>query len=273
MSRKSSIILSSIVILNCISSFSEIKADVIILKNEEILKGKVISKQSNVITFKTDDNKIKQIKENQIAVIEFISDKIVEIDINGKKIKGIEINETKEGVIVKTALGEKIVSKNQIKEISFDQPQREVTTTNTVTNYIQLTNEVILTNIINITNSETNNKISVFSSIGINYDFSNISFSFFSGMKITIHKKISLSVYLGKIREGITGGYGIEYSPIELITLKLGIGGFFSQNTTYLLTLGTDIIINLFSQEFYIPLNVIMIKTNLSLHLGLGITL
>jgi len=85
-------------------------ADVVVLKNGEVLKGKLIYQKGKTIVFEHKGQR-RELKAEEISFIEFLSDKIVEININGKTIKGVEIGVKDGKAIVKTALSQKVVEK------------------------------------------------------------------------------------------------------------------------------------------------------------------
>lgn len=126
-------------------------ADVVVLKNGEVLKGKLIYQKGKTIVFEHKGQR-RELKAEEISFIEFLSDKIVEININGKTIKGVEIGVKDGKAIVKTALGQKIVEISNIKEVKDED-------NTTITNIIILTNIIPVTNYIEITNEVSNTEL------------------------------------------------------------------------------------------------------------------
>jgi hypothetical protein len=126
-------------------------ADVVVLKNGEVLKGKLIYQKGKTIVFEHKGQR-RELKAEEISFIEFLSDKIVEININGKTIKGVEIGVKDGKAIVKTALGQKIVEISNIKEVKDED-------NTTITNVIILTNIIPVTNYIEITNEVSNTEL------------------------------------------------------------------------------------------------------------------
>jgi hypothetical protein len=126
-------------------------ADVVVLKNGEVLKGKLIYQKGKTIVFEHKGQR-RELKAEEISFIEFLSDKIVEISINGKTIKGVEIGVKDGKAIVKTALGQKVVEISNIKEVKDED-------STTTTNIIILTNIIPVTNYIEITNDVSNTEL------------------------------------------------------------------------------------------------------------------
>lgn len=126
-------------------------ADVVVLKNGEVLKGKLIYQKGKTIVFEHKGQR-RELKAEEISFIEFLSDKIVEININGKTIKGVEIGVKDGKAIIKTALGQKIVEISNIKEVKDED-------NTTTTNLIILTNIIPVTNYIEITNEVSNTEL------------------------------------------------------------------------------------------------------------------
>lgn len=274
----------SILISLCLISI-EVFGDVIILKNEEILRGKIISKQGKEIIFRTYDNKTIKITEDQIAVIEFLSDKVVEVQLNGKKIKGVVINENKDKITIKTALGEQTVSRYQVKEIT---PQtieikpstiQTITITNFVTNITEITNLILITNYIFITNEEKgiypkdkeNSRITFFVNGGTTFYEGKLYLSFYGGIGISALGNYRFSISIGKLGTGFFGGNNIGILPLEWLEMKIGFGGFFSSFNTYYLNTGLELNIKSPIIALTIPIELFFINSSTHIYLGIGI--
>lgn len=262
--------------------------DIIILKKDEVIKGKLISKQGDFISFKTEDGKILSLKEDQVAVIEFLSDKVVEVQLNGKKLKGVQVGETKEGVVVKTALGEQVVRKSQVKELSqkvSNEPLQFTPTTNYITNTLIITNEFLITNMVFITNSLTNhlsndnnfvsrNVGEFFVNVGGSYDFRYVYLTYFSGIRIEVINGTFFSVYVGKLMNGILGGYQIEHELVDWLRFKGGIGGLFeSSKGNFLLSGGMEFMFDLGRINIILPIDVFWVNPYLIINLGVGFSI
>ncbi|MEN2998341.1 MAG: hypothetical protein ABDH28_04835 [Brevinematia bacterium] len=267
--------------------------DVIILKNDEVLKGKVLSKESNTLVFRTEDGRTVSIDEKQVGVIEFVSDKVVEVQLNGKRVKGVEVGETKEGIIVKTAFGEHIVRRSQVKEVRLKTliPDQSIVF---ITNYVSITNEVlkVITNFVGFTNfvtnyftnsitnvsvnnvtseSEVDRKVRFLLSIGLCYDFLNFYPMFISGVRARLFNRGNFTFYLGRAWLGFVGGYGISYEPFGWLELKLGMGGFFALRSSYFLASGLEILIDTQYFQLLLPVEVMFVgSSNTVVGLGLG---
>lgn len=275
----------SILISLCILSVRCL-GDIIILKNEEVLRGKLLSKQGKEILFRTYDNKIMRINENQIAVIEFFSDKVVEVQLNGRKVKGVVIGETKENIVVKTVLGEKTVSKSQVVELNplttKNKPSPLTLETNIITNFItnivEITNIIHITNLIFITNEERlmisktqeSSSLTLFVSSGISFHENKSYFSYYGGIGIVALGNYRFSVIVGKLSTGFFGGNSISIQPLDWIEIKIGFGGFFSYYNTYYINTGIEAKINSPVVSITIPVDMFFVNSISHIYLGIG---
>lgn len=277
-----------ILISLCIFSV-ECFGDVIILKNDEVLRGKLISKQGKEIIFRTYDNKTIKINEDQIAVIEFFSDKVVEVQLNGKKVKGVVISETKDSIVVKTALGERTVSKFQITELkptltetksSTQPPLSNITNiiTNFITNTVEITNLIYITNYVFITNEENltnknqeNSSLTFFVSSGVTYYEGKFYFSYYGGIGIVALDNFRFSITIGKLSTGFFGGNNVGILPLEWLEMRVGFGGFFSSYNTYYINTGIEMNIKSSLITLIIPVDLFFINSSTYTYLGIGI--
>lgn len=270
--------------------------DVIILRNENVLRGKVVSKHDGLVTFITEEGKVLNLKEEQIAVIEFLSDKVVEVQMNGKRIKGVEVGETKDGVIIKTSLGEKIFKRHQVKEIpprvtpvEVVKTERTITNQIFVTNYILVTNQVFLTNELNITltnvveitnfitnvwenslgKGKPNGKFHV--NLGVNYNFGNLDITFVSGVEIMVVENSYFSFLVGRVGNGWIGGYGVKHKLFEWLGVGAEIGGFLTSRSGYFLKTGIELSIPLAGIEIVLPANIFWTNINPVPSIGIGV--
>jgi hypothetical protein len=131
-------------------------ADVLVLKNGDVLKGKVVSQKENFVVFYHKGKNIK-VRAEDISFIEFLSDKVVEVSLDGKVIKGVEVGVKNGKVIVKTSLGQKEVDLSAVKEVKEESSDVGNTNFTSVTNVIFLTNYIVLTNA--LTNLDSNSKV------------------------------------------------------------------------------------------------------------------
>ncbi len=139
------------IFISILGFISSAFADVIVLKNGEVLKGKLIYQKGKTIVFEYKGQK-REFKAEEVLFIEFLSDKIVEININGKTIKGVEIGMKNGKAIVKTALGQKEIEISNIKEVKDEDDT-------TKANIITPTNIILVTNYVEITNNVSNTEI------------------------------------------------------------------------------------------------------------------
>ncbi|MCS7299706.1 MAG: hypothetical protein RMJ37_07110 [Spirochaetia bacterium] len=279
-------ILISVLLLNQICL-----GDVIILKSGEVIKGKVVSKQGNTITFKTDDGRVLTLKDEQIAAMEFISDKVVEVQINGQKIKGVEVGRTKDSVIVKTAFGEKILKAYDVRELKDSSYKSEniiystnyhnITneTTNFITNYVFLTNYIFITNYVEnfLTNLEgttqqlPKNNLRLSVNLNISYAFENLYIGYKAGIGFRLFENGHLHFNLGKLWDGFVAEYRFGYELFEWFSITVGIGGFFSSSSSYVLTAGSSLALKSSILELSIPLEIHFISSNFIPSLGVSI--
>ncbi|MCX8028494.1 MAG: hypothetical protein N2712_00665 [Brevinematales bacterium] len=277
--RKLSILIS--LFLFSYAAFS----DVLILKNNEVFKGKLLSKKGGVVSFKTYDGRILNFSEGNIAVIEFISEKVVEVQMDGRSIKGVEVGRTKDGVIVRTVLGETVVESFKVKELSKESLSLFIVTnyfTNYYTNYYSLTNEVsvVVTNFVYVTNytsvSDTNiyysnNNFRISFYVGSSYDFLNYYFDYGIDFSIKFYEKFGVGVVITKLGLGVAGTYNFLYYFSDWFGARVGLGGYFSVVSSYAVVIGISSRTLIRDFEFSVPIELYVIdnKTVLSIRLSM----
>lgn len=252
-------------------------SDIVILKDNTVLRGSIVSKEGEVIFFKLSSGRVIRLKSQNVAVIEFGSNKVVEFLEDGKKVRGVVIGQSQEGVIIKTTLGERVVKKEYLKEYSEQDNREEIFITNYYTNFV--TNLVYETNIFFITNYLTNYNhelgelyCNVNEKSFIDYSLTNY-FSF--GLGFFYNSEYVFLLYYGgfcfkvdrlvfEVNVGSFGNLfaslGVGYDVFSWLCVGSKVGGFWGDNSGYLFSVYVSPHFSFLRGGFYLPVSLVFVN-------------
>ncbi|MGC8964341.1 MAG: hypothetical protein ACP5KI_03125 [Brevinematia bacterium] len=257
-------------------------SDVVILKDNSVLRGQVVSNEGNIITFKLFNGKMIRLKNSDIAVIEFGASEVVEFVENGRKFRGVVVSENDGEVIVRTALGDKVIKKENIKKYSSIIKNEVYLTnyyTNFVTNVIYETNSYFITNYLTNHFNEFESDISYVNKsqslrkylkvgLGALYDFQNTFLVYFGGLDFSIGN-LNFDITVGSFNK-LFATLGVSYCFFGWLNSGVSLGGSWGSGYGYLFSFFLSPFFEVYKGNFEAIASLIFIDLKPSLMFTLG---